>query len=84
MEVAIVIGALTVVLTAFGSILYRATIGDRQNRRLEKLKEHAGRFIKNRIIVVFVNNRDGFSKRSPGNLVILHGLRFFAALDVFL
>ncbi len=39
MEVAIVIGALTVVLTAFGSILYRSTIGDRSGRRLEKLKE---------------------------------------------
>jgi len=39
MEVAIVIGALTVVLTAFASILYRATVGDRNNSRLEKLQK---------------------------------------------
>ena len=38
LETLIVVGALTVVLGAFSSILYRATLGDGQQRRLEKLK----------------------------------------------
>ena len=39
MEPFLVIGAVSVVLTAVIAILYRITVGDRQVKRLEKLKE---------------------------------------------
>ena len=38
MEHVLVLGAVTTVLTAVIAILYRITVGDRQNHRLEKLK----------------------------------------------
>ena len=38
METLIVIGAVVTVLTAVTSILYRITVGDRQNKKLERLK----------------------------------------------
>ena len=39
METLIAVGAVTVVLTAVGSILYRITMGDGQAKRLERLKD---------------------------------------------
>ena len=39
METIIVIGAVTTVLTAISAIIYRIVVGDRQNRKLDKLKE---------------------------------------------
>jgi hypothetical protein len=39
METIIVIGAVTTVLTAISAILYRIVVGDRETRKLEKLKK---------------------------------------------
>lgn len=39
METIIVIGAVTTVLTAITAILYRIVVGDRESRKLEKLKK---------------------------------------------